>query len=180
MLHKYCFIILLICLSVHVSWGQIGAKTKVDDWKAVSVNQHLRGKWLLGAGPTFLGVTAKAGHFIANRTWLGVEGENHSFFSDRQEAGVFARYYLWNGGLLSGFSAVGVSYGRFQVWEWDFDNEYPSPPVYYSAKYSVAIGLEYALGRRMSFEGVGKLGKLTEADWVQPSLQWSVNLYLGK
>lgn len=170
---------LLCCLSAH-SFGQLGAKIKVDDWKAVQSSLHQQNKWLIGAGPTLLGVTAKAGRFIANRTWVGVQGEVHALLSDRREVGVFARYYLWNGGLLSGFSEVGVSYGRFQVWEWDFDNEYPDPPLYRSPKVSAAFGIEYPLGRIVSLEGVAKFGKLTDVNWVQPSLQGSVNIYLGR
>lgn len=142
--------------------------------------QHQKGKWLVGAGPTFFGATAKAGKFIANRTWVGVEGEAHALLSDRLEAGVFARYYLLHG-VISSFSEVGVSYGCFQVWDWGFDNETPgSPELYRSVKLNAALGLELALSRRVSLESVAKVGRLTTVNWFQPSFQGSVNLYLGR
>ncbi len=71
---------------------------------------------MTGFGLTFLGGQAKIGKFVADRTWVGLEGEVRQLFSQRQEAGLFARYYLWNGGFVSGFSEVGVSYGRFKDW----------------------------------------------------------------
>ena len=163
------------------SFGQINDKGKVNDWRAVSVGQHQKGKWLVGAGPTFFGVTAKAGRFVANRTWVGVEGEAHALLSDRLEAGVFARYYLLHGGIISSFSEVGVSYGRFQGWDWDIDDETPGrPELYRSIKLNAALGLECSLSRRVSLEAVAKVGRLTKINWFQPSFQGLVNVYLGQ
>lgn len=180
MKNQYLMSAFLLCCLSTFSFGQTGTKVKVSDWRAVSVAQHQKGKWLIGAGPTLVGVTAKAGRFVANRTWVGIEGEGHAFLSDRLEAGVFARYYLWHG-LLPGFSEVGVSYGRFQVWDWDFDNETPgSPELYRSVKLNAAFGMECPLSRRVSLEGVAKVGRLTKTNWFQPSFQGSVNVYLGR
>ncbi|RAJ94405.1 hypothetical protein LX87_04292 [Larkinella arboricola] len=154
---------------------------KNPEWKAESVAQHQRGSWLIGAGLTLLGATAKAGYFPAHRFWVGVEGEVHGFLSNRKEAGLFARYYLWNGGFISGFAESGVSYGHFQGWDMDIDNETPgSPTRYESAKLNGALGLEITLSRQFSIEGVGKIGKLTDANWFQPSFQASLNVYLGR
>lgn len=180
MKNQYILTTLLFgCLCTY-GFGQGNGKVKIDDWRAVSVAQHQKGKWLVGTGPTLIGVTAKAGKFVANRTWIGVEGETHTFLSDRLEAGVFARYYLWNG-FLPGFSEVGVSYGRFQGWDWDLDNETPgSPELYRSIKLNVAFGIECPLSRRLSLEGVAKVGRLTTVNWFQPSFQGSVNVYLGR
>jgi hypothetical protein len=180
MKNKYLLMTAFCCSFWSFSFAQIGAKVKVDDWKAVQTAQHQQGKWLVGAGPTLLGVTAKAGRFVANRTWLGAQGEVHALFSNRREVGLFARYYLWNGGVLSGFSEVGVSYGHFQEQNLTFFSEGPIHPIYKSAKLNAAFGLEYPLGRIVSLEGVAKFGKLTDANWVQPSLQGSVNIYLGR
>ena len=161
------------------SFGQTGTQAKIDDWPAVAAAQHQKGKWLVGAGPTLIGATAKIGRFVANRTWVGIEGEGHAFLSDRLEAGVFARYYLWNG-FLPGFSEVGVSYGRFQGWDWDIDDETPgSPELYRSVKLNAAFGMECPLSRRLSLEGVVKVGRLAKINWFQPSFQGSVNVFLG-
>jgi len=174
--------VLILCFGlIHsFSFGQGTTKAKISDWKAVSSAFHQQGKWLIGAGPTLIGVTAKAGRFIANRTWLGIEAESHSLLSYRQEAGVFARYYLWNGSFISGFSEIGVSYGHFQGWNWDFDKIEPPQPLYRSAKLNAAFGLECPIGRRLSLEGVAKFGRLTQVNWIQPSVQGSINLYLGR
>jgi hypothetical protein len=83
MKNQYVLFISLLFSCHSVSFGQIGAKTPVSDWKAVSISQHQKGRWLVGLGPTFLGGTAKAGHFVANRMWIGVEGEIHSLLSSR-------------------------------------------------------------------------------------------------
>lgn len=166
------------CLCTN-SFGQDGIKVK--DGRAVLVAQRQKGNWLVGAGPTFLGATVKAGRFVANRAWVGVEGEAHTLLSDRLEAGIFARYYLLHGSLISSFSEVGVSYGRFQVWDWDIDNETPGgPELYRSLKLNAALGLECSLSRRVSLESVAKVGRLTKVNWFQPSFQGSINVYLGR
>ncbi|RCR68562.1 hypothetical protein [Larkinella punicea] len=150
-------------------------------WKAEVVSQHQKGSWLTGAGLTVLGTTAKVGYFAANRWWIGAEGELHNLLSTRLEGGLFARYYLWNGSLLSGFALGGVSYGRFQGWDWDIDFETPGSPTRYSStKLNAGLGLEMTLSRRLALEGVGKVGKLTDAGWFQPSVQLSLNVYLGR
>lgn len=178
MKNQYILTTLLFgCLCTY-SFGQTSDKAK--DWRAISVAQHQKGKWLVGAGPTFIGATAKAGKFVANRVWIGLQGEGHAALSDRLEAGVFARYYLLHGGRISSFSEVGVSYGRFQVWSFDIDNEFPDPVLYRSVKLNAALGLECALSRRVSLESVAKVGRLTKANWFQPSFQGSVNVYLGR
>lgn len=171
-------VILLGCLFTS-GFGQTDANAEADQWRAISVAQHQKGKWLVGAGPTLFGATVKAGRFIANRTWVGVEGEGHALLSSRLEAGIFGRYYLWHG-LLNGFSEVGVSYGRFQGWSFDIDNEFPDPPLYRSVKLNVAFGFECPVSRRVALEGVAKVGRLTKTNWLQPSLQGSVNIYLGR
>ena len=180
MKNRYLLTALLLGGLCTSGFGQTNANAKADQWRAISVAQHQKGKWLVGAGPTFIGATAKAGKFVANRVWVGIQGEGHAAFSDRLEAGVFGRYYLWHG-LLNGFSEVGVSYGRFQAWDFDFDNERPgSPELYRSVKLNAALGMECPMSRRVSVEGVAKLGRLTKANWLQPSLQGSVNIYLGR
>ncbi len=179
MKNQYLLLTILVCFVSAYSFGQLSAKGKVNDWRAVAVTQHQKGNWLVGAGPTFLGVTAKAGRFVANRTWVGVQSEWNDFLSFRREAGAFARYYLWNGGGLSGFSEAGVSYGRFQAYNFNIDD--PSPDaIYQTAKLNVAFGLECALSRRVTLEGVAKAGRLTVTNWIQPSLQGSINVYLGR
>ena len=149
------------------------------EWKAEVVSQHQKGSWLTGAGITLLGSTAKVGYFATNRLWIGAEGELHNFLSTRLEGGLFTRYYLWNGSLLSGFALGGVSYGRFQNWDNDFETP-GSPTRYSSAKLNAGLGLEMTLSRRFALEGVGKIGKLTDAGWFQPSVQFSLNVYLGR
>lgn len=140
---------------------------------------HSKNHWLVGAGPTYFGVTAKAGRFIANRWWAGAEVELHELLSSRQEVGLFTRYYTGER-MISGFIGGGVSYGHFQAWDWDFDNVLPTPPLYRSTKLNALVGLEVRLTKRVSLEGVAKAGRLTNAAWIQPSFQGSVNYYLGR
>lgn len=149
------------------------------DWQALSSTNHQQGTWLVGAGPTVFGATAKIGHFINDRFWLGVEAEVHQLNSDRREAGLFGRYYLWSG-RLSGFTELGVSYGRFQKWDYDIIDKVNTNPIYNTAKLNGALGIEYTLGRRIAVEAVGKAGKLINTDWIQPSFQLSLNVYLGR
>lgn len=180
---KHRLPVLLLCalsISVQAQTLRSFVGPKNSDWKAETIAQHQKGSWLTGVGLTLLGATAKAGYFPADRFWIGAQTEFHGFLSDRKEAGLFARYYLWNGTLISGFAEGGVSYGSFQAWDWDFDHEKPgSPTRYESAKLNAALGLEMTLSRRISIEGVGKLGKLTDAHRFQPSFQASLNVYLG-
>lgn len=173
-------LLLYLTLGISISFGQITPRSVPKDWNAISSINHQKNKWLVGAGLTYLGLTAKAGRFVAPRTWLGLEAESHHLLSDRQEIGVFARYYLWNGGLISGFSALGVSYGSFQAWNWNFDGSKPPQPLYQSPKLNAAFGLECPIGKQLALEGVAKVGRLTQADWVQPSFQGSINYYFGR
>lgn len=135
---------------------------------------------MTGFGLTFLGGQAKIGKFVADRTWVGLEGEVRQLFSQRQEAGLFARYYLWNGGFVSGFSEVSVSYGRFKDWVWEVDQGSERPKPFYSPKLQAGFGLEYTLTQRFSLEGLVKVGRLVQADQFQPSFQGSVNFYFGR
>lgn len=176
MKNRYILTTLLFGFFCTYSFGQTSDKAK--DWRAVSVAQHQKGKWLVGVGPTYFGATAKAGKFVANRVWIGLEGEGHALLSDRLEAGVFGRYYLWHG-LLNGFSEAGVSYGRFETINFNIDDFTPNE-VYRSVKLSAAFGLECPLSRRVSLEGVAKVGRLTKVNWLQPSFQGSINVYLGR
>lgn len=139
---------------------------------------HPKGTWLVGAGATFFGLTAKGGNFLTERLWLGAELEVHDLFSARREAGVLTRYYLGKGRLRA-FGGAGVSYGSFKnAWP-DFDN--PTPSVkYYSYKLNASTGLELQLTKRFSLEGVLKVGQLTKIDWTLPSVQGSLNIALGK
>lgn len=181
MKNQYVLLTALLLCFCTVSFGQIGAKIPVSDWKAVSVSQHQKGRWLVGLGPTLLGGTTKAGRFVANRTWIGVEGEIHSLLSSRQEIGPSVRYYVRESSLLSVFAAAGVSYGRFQQYSlFDIDGDRPDPAPYYRTKFSGALGLDYPLGRRTSLEGVLKMGKPIGIYGLQPSLQLSLNVSLGK
>lgn len=179
MKNSYLLIALLSNLFTF-SFGQNVTEENQKDWQAVAVAQHQKGKWLVGIGPTFLGGTAKAGRFVANRTWLGVQSEVHYLLSTRVETGVFARYYLWNGGVFSGFSEAGVSYGRFQAWNLNTDGPQITPPVYWTPKVNMALGIEIPIGRWVSLEGVAKAGRLIATNWVQPSFQGSINVYLGR
>lgn len=181
MKNRYLFISLLLAGLCAPSYGQIGTKDKVSDWDAVSVAYHKKGRWLTGAGVTLIGATAKAGRFVADRIWVGAEGEYNSFLSDRREVGLSGRYYLWESSLVSGFVGGGVSYGRFQMYNlFDIDGEMPPQPVYWSPKFSALFGLEYPLGRRVSLEGILKVGGITKTDWTQMTAQGSINVYLGK
>lgn len=181
MKNSYVWMPLLLCCMTTASYGQIGTKDKVSDWEAVSVAYHKKGRWMTGGGLTLVGATVKVGRFVANRIWVGAEGDYNSFFADRREVGVFGRVYLWESSLVSGFVGAGASYGRFQAYNlFDIDGEMPPQPVYWSPKLSSLFGLEYPIGRRVSLEGVLKVGGITKTDWTQLSAQGSVNVYLGR
>ncbi|RIV25238.1 hypothetical protein DYU11_07985 [Fibrisoma montanum] len=136
---------------------------------------NAKGHWMAGGGLTFIGVTGKAGRFVADHVWLGGELEHLSFFGTRYEAGVFARYYKGKG-MLNGILGTGVTYGQFKGWTFDG----PMPPAYRSVKLNALLGLELRLTERVSFEGVAKIGWLTAAQCVQFSPQGSLNVYLGR
>ena len=177
MKNNYSLITALLCGLYSTSFAQ--TEDKNSDWQKISVSYHQQGRWLAGGGLTLLGFTAKVGKFVANRSWVGVESEVHNFFSQRQEAGLFGRYYLWNGGFISGFSEAGLSYGRFKDWVWEVEQGQQPPQPFYSAKLNAGFGLEYPLRKQLSIEGVVKVGKLTQVNWFQPSFQGSVNFYFG-
>ncbi|NEU70408.1 hypothetical protein [Spirosoma agri] len=178
MINNYRLTFILLCGLYSTSFAQDGDRN--SDWQKVASAHHQKGGGLTGGGLTIVGAQAKLGKFVANRTWIGLEGEVHNFFSQRQEAGLFARYYLWNGGFVSGFSEIGFSYGRFKDWVWDLDLGSEPPKPFYSPKLNAGFGLEYTLGKRFSLEGVAKAGKLTQVNWIQPSFQGSVNFYFGR
>gem|GEM_PF-3712622 len=158
----------LLCFSTYAQ------KRTPTDWKNLANANHARSRKLVGVGATYLGLTAKAGYFPANRLWA--EGELHSLLSDRLEGGIFARYYFLNVTGVSAFALGGVTYGRFQAWDWDFDDIRPETPTrYHSAKLNAGLGQEISLTRRFALEGVAKIGRLTDANWYQPSLQASLN-----
>ncbi len=93
---------------------------------------HPKDTWLVGAGATYLGLTAKGGMFAADQLWLGAEAEITNFLSKRREAGLFSRYYVGKG-MMQGFVGAGVSYGYFRFGSWDIDNPRPTR-TYYSFK----------------------------------------------
>ena len=46
---------------------------------------------MLGAGPSYVGGTAKAGVFLNHNIVVGASAEVHDLLSSRKEAGLFAR-----------------------------------------------------------------------------------------
>ncbi|GAB3747101.1 hypothetical protein [Spirosoma pomorum] len=176
MKHVY-WLILGLVFGWHVdSFAQIGDTD--EDWRVISVANHQKGQWLVGGGGSVVGLTAKAGKFVANRTWIGLSGEATVFSEARLELGAFARYYLWEGGFLSGFAEAGVSYGQFRE-ILDSDDVGPARHLY-SPKLTAGFGIELPIYRRVSLEGVSRLGQLTAANWVQPSFQGSINFYFTR
>lgn len=139
---------------------------------------HPKGTWLVGVGGTFIGLTAKGGSFLTERLWLGGELETQSFFTTRREVGVLTRYYVGKGELRA-FVGTGVSYGSFKDSWADFDNPMPSIK-HYSYKLNVSTGLELQLTKRISVEGVLKVGQLTKVNWTLPTVQGSFNFAFGK
>ena len=140
--------------------------------------QHPKGTWLLGVGATYIGLTAKGGAFATNRLWVGAEAEIHDLLTERREVGLFTRYYAGKGKAHL-FVGTGVSYGAFKEFSWDID-DYTPPQTYHSVKLNALAGLEIHLNRRLSIEGVAKVGWLTQASGFLPSVQGSVNVLLGK
>jgi hypothetical protein len=177
MKNNYVLLLALLCSFYSTSFAQIGDKD--SDWQKVSSASHQKGVWLAGGGILLFGATAKVGKFVANRTWIGLGSELYAFFSQYQEAGLFGRYYLWNGGFVSGFSEAGLSYGRYKDWVWEVEHGSQAPQPFYSPNVSGGFGLEYTLRRRISLEGVARVGRLTQANRFLPSFQGSVNFYFG-
>lgn len=176
MKYRYWLTVVLLWVVRTTTFGQTGNKDK--DWRVISKAYHQKDQWLIGGGCTLLGLTAKAGKFVANRTWVGLSGELTALSESRIEAGVFSRYYLWAGGLASGFAEAGVSYGRFREFV-DSDSVRP-PRLSYSPKLTAGFGLEIPLHRQVALEGVAKIGRLTETNWVQPGFQGSLNIYFAR
>lgn len=176
MKYVYWFILGLVC-NCHVdSFAQTGDSDK--DWKVVSIANHQKGQWLIGGGGTVFGATAKAGTFVADRTWIGLSGEATIFSEARLELGAFARYYLWEGGFVSGFTEAGVSYGKFREL---LDSDDVGPPrLAYSPKLTAGFGLELPIYRRVSLEGVARIGQLTKTNWIQPSFHGTINFYFSR
>ncbi len=174
---KIIYTSLLIMLSATLSQAQTETESPASSKEKLS-SFHPKGSWLLGAGATFLGLTAKGGVFAADQLWLGVEVERHKLFSTRQEIGFVPRYYVGKS-RMHGFAGAGVSYGYFRTDSWDFDNPRP-PKIYHSVKLNTLAGAEVHLTRRISIEGVAKMGWLTEASGWLPSVQGSINVLLGK
>lgn len=139
--------------------------------------EYSKGRFMGGVGVTFIGLTAKTGGFVQDRLWLGAQGELHALLSYRAEAGLFARYYPWNRRLTT-FVETGVSYGRFDPW--DFDGVLPDPWSGKSPKLNLGMGIEYRITERFGLEALAKAGKLTAVNWIQPSFQGSLNYTFGR
>lgn len=165
---------LLLCLSSTLVLGQDVPKPK----RPMPV-EYSKGRLMGGAGITFVGATAKIGGFVRDRLWLGAQGELHAALSYRAEAGLFARYYPWNGRLTT-FAETGVSYGRFDPWDFDFDGVRPDPWSGASPKLNLGAGIEYRITERFGLEAVAKAGALTATKWIQPSFQGSLNYTFGR
>jgi len=170
---------LLLILILTISTGQAQTTLFKPDSVRESFLTHGKNNWLVGAGATYFGLTAKGGRFVANRWWVGAEIELHELLSSRQEIGLFTRYYTGER-MINGFIGGGLSYGHFQTWNWDIDNFEPAPPLYRSVKLNALLGLEIRVAKRFSIEGVVKAGRLTKVNWIQPSIQGSINYYIGR
>lgn len=176
---KAIFVFVLVMMAVTAGQAQLNSQSQLSSEKELFI-EHPKNHWLVGAGVTLIGLTAKTGRFINDKWWIGTEAEIHNFLTTRQEIGLFTRYYT---GIrrVNGFVGTGLSYGQFQGKKMRSDE--PAEALltnHRSLKVSVLAGLEVRLTRRISIEGVAKAGQLTKFDWTQPSLQGSVNVYLGK
>ncbi len=137
--------------------------------------------FLIGAGPTFFGLNAKAGYFLKYNILIGASGELHELFSSRREAGVFGRKYL-NSNRLSFFVQAGAAYGKYQAWgNWDIDNPEPSnPELYRSMKLNATAGGEIRFSKMVSIEGEAGYGRILNTNWWAPSIKSSINIRLNK
>lgn len=176
MVKTLLFPLSFLLISSEVVAQNTSQETEIPKEKLTAV--HPKGTWMVGAGATFLGFTAKGGNFLTERIWLGGEAEFHDFFTARKEVGMMARYYSGKGRVRT-FSSAGVSFGAFKDSWPDFDNPKP-PTIYDSFKLNASLGLEIQLTKRVSMEGVLKLGQLTKVNWTLPSVQGSFNVALGK
>ncbi|MDQ6482140.1 hypothetical protein [Dyadobacter sp. LHD-138] len=135
---------------------------------------------MIGVGPTFFGVNLKGGIFLKKHFLLGASMEAHELFSSRKEAGVFLRKYV-NSNRLSFFIQAGASYGSFQAWDLDMDNETPgTPPLYYRPKMNGVAGAEIRITPLISIEGEVGIGRIMNTDWWAPSIRSSINFRFHK
>lgn len=175
-------VILAFVLTVVAVTGgeaQISSQVQLSGEKNLFI-KYPKNHWLVGAGVTIVGLTAKTGKFMTNQWWIGAEAEIHNFLTTRQEVGLFTRYYTGKR-RANGFVGTGLSYGHFQGKKMKFDE--PAEALltnHRSLKMSLLAGLDVRLTKRVSIEGVAKIGQLTKFNWTQPSLQGSINVYLGK
>jgi hypothetical protein len=135
---------------------------------------------MAGAGPTFFGANLKGGIFLKKHFLLGGSMEVHELFSSRKEAGFFMRKYV-NSNRLSFFIQAGPSYGSFQMWDMDIDNEWPgTPPLYHRWKLNGVAGAEIRITPLISIEGEIGIGRIMHTDWWAPSIRSSVNFRFYK
>lgn len=173
------FILSAILVSSFIGKAQTTSEP-LPSKKTIMDVSYRQGTWLLGAGITLVGMTAKCGIFATNHLWIGVEAEKHNFLSKRREAGLFTRYYVGKGNLR-GFVGTGLSYGRFEsFYMWGDEPSADPKEVYHDVKMNALAGVEVQLYRRLTVEGVAKIGRLTQTNWYQPSFQCSFNVPLGK
>lgn len=146
-----------------------------DTWYRENTPPHT---FLVGAGPTFFGLNAKAGYFLKHNILVGANSELHELFSSRREAGVFGRKYL-NSNRLSFFVQAGAAYGKYQAWNWNIDNPEPSK-LYRSVKLNVMAGGEIRFSKMVSVEGEAGYGRILNTNWWAPSIKSSINIRLNK
>ena len=176
---KTIFLSVLITLAVTAGQAQTNSQLRLSSEEEFFIRRP-KDRWLVGAGITLVGLTAKTGRFMNDRWWVGTEAEIHNFLTTRQEIGLFTRYYT---GVrrVNAFAGIGLSYGHFRGKKMR-SNE-PAEALlstHRSLKMSMLAGLEARLTKRIGIEGVAKVGQLTKFDWTQPSLQGSFNVYLGR
>lgn len=135
---------------------------------------------MVGAGPTFFGANLKGGIFLKKHFLSGASMEVHELLSSRKEAGVFLRKYV-NSNRFSFFIQAGPSYGSFQAWDLDMDNETPGrPPLYHRLKLNGVAGAEIRITPEISIEGEVGIGRIMNTDWWAPSIRSSINFRFYK
>lgn len=110
----------------------------------------------------------------------GVSGELHELFSSRREAGFFGRKYL-NSNRLSFFAQGTTAYGRFQIWDMDFDIDSPNDErheLHRGIKLTGSLGGEIRLSKMVSIEGEAGYGRIFGANWWAPSIKSAINVRL--
>lgn len=133
------------------------------------------GTVVVGAGPTYVGGTAKAGIFLKQNRVLGISAEFHNLLSTRKEVGIFGRQYL-NSNRFSAYLQPGISYGTFESWNLNID-DFTEEQKYTTVKLNFSLGGEIRLSKMISLEGEAGIGKLIGVDhgWV-PSVRSSLNI----